>query len=106
MPRKKNIAGETCPLIVRIPVQIDRDLRLAADLLGVNVSNLVRLVLIENIPTYIDRGLDARKRAEQARARAEQADRPGSRTTGQGKAKSQSDDTPQPGEQGNRSLDI
>ena len=71
MPRKKGVTDETRPLIVRIAVRLDDDLRLAAQGLGVDVSNLVRMVLIEHVPTYIERGLDARRRAESARGKVE-----------------------------------
>jgi len=67
MPRKKGTVG-TKTLIVRLTEQLHADLRIGADGLGMDVSNLVRMILVEHVPTYIERGRDARRRAESARA--------------------------------------
>ena len=75
MPRKKGTVG-TKTLIVRLSQRQDEDLRIAAEGLGLDVSNLVRLIFIEQVPAYIERGRDAKLRAESARAKVGKGARP------------------------------
>jgi antitoxin component of RelBE/YafQ-DinJ toxin-antitoxin module len=74
MPRKKGASVGSHVLLVRVNERIDQDLHIAAEGLGIDISNLVRMVLIEQLPTYIERGIDARKRAEAAREKAAEAE--------------------------------
>jgi hypothetical protein len=69
MPRKKGGTAWTKTLIVRISERQDEDLRIAAGGLGMDVSNLVRLLFTEHVPEYIARGEDAAQRAASARER-------------------------------------
>ena len=64
MPRTKGgaVGPKAMQLVVRLNVQLDADVRAAAEGLGIDVSNLVRMVLTEHIAEYIGRGLSARKR--------------------------------------------
>jgi hypothetical protein len=70
MPKKKNETAWTKTLIVRISQQQDEDLRIAAEVLGLDVSNLVRVLLTEHLPDYMARGKDAANRAAAARVKA------------------------------------
>ena len=69
MPRTKGgtVGPKAMQLVVRLNPQLDADVRAAAGGLGIDVSNLVRMVLTEHIAEYIGRGLSARKRATVAR---------------------------------------
>jgi hypothetical protein len=69
MPRKKGVEPKSRTLIIRLSEQMDEDLRTTAAGLGIDVSNLVRMIFVEQLPTYIERGLDARRRAKSARAK-------------------------------------
>lgn len=70
MPRKKGKDARSSgpQLVVRITEPLDLDLRCASDLLGVDMSNLVRMILTEHTPDYLKRGFDAKKRSEAARS--------------------------------------
>lgn len=102
MPRKKSQSGPTRTLIVRVSEQIDDDLRAAAAGLGVDVSNLVRLIFSEQLPTYLLRGVDARQRAEAARSKLAHAAAAGPATSGQ----TITEPKPAPGAPPTRDLDI
>lgn len=69
MPRTKSgaVGPKAMQLVVRLNPQLDADVRAAAGGLGIDVSNLVRMVLTEHIAEYIGRGLSARKRTTVAR---------------------------------------
>lgn len=73
MPKKKGKPVGSKTLIVRVNGQTDEDLRTAAEGLGLDVSNLVRLIFVEQLPVYIERGRDARIRAESARLSASES---------------------------------
>ncbi|MFO0798287.1 MAG: hypothetical protein U0804_12490 [Gemmataceae bacterium] len=103
MPRKKGGTVGTRTLIVRVHEQVDLDLRTAAEGLGVDVSNLVRMIFVERLPEYIERGLDARRRAEAARAKAE---RPGPATKPVTGKTDHTVSPPNSGGQATRNLDI
>jgi hypothetical protein len=70
MPRKKTSTGWTKVLMIRISEQQDKDLRIAAEALGLDLSNLVRLIFTEHLPEYMARGEGAARRAADARAKA------------------------------------
>src|SRR5438270_636068 len=70
MPRKKSGTAWTKTLIVRISGRQDEDLRIAAEALGMDVSNFVRFLLVEHLPEYMARGESAARRARVARAKA------------------------------------
>src|SRR6266545_2942615 len=69
MPRKKSGTIWTKTLIVRLSEQQDGDLRVAAESLGMDVSNLVRLIFTEHLPSYMERAENAAQRAAAARAK-------------------------------------
>jgi len=64
MPRKKGDKPKTRSpqLVVRIPDLLEKDLLSAADGLGVDLSNLVRMILTEHVGEYSERGRIARER--------------------------------------------
>lgn len=66
MPRKKNpnIGPKTMQLVVRVSDQLNVDLRTASEGLGVDVSNLVRMILTEHVSEYLERGSRAKKRLQ------------------------------------------
>lgn len=70
MPRKKSAIPWTKTLIVRLSARQHEDLNIAAAGLGLDVSGLVRLIFIEQVPAYIERGRAAEQRSEAARAKA------------------------------------
>lgn len=93
MPRKKGGTVGTKTLIVRLSQRQDEDLRIAAEGLGLDVSNLVRLIFIEQVPAYIERGREAKLRAEAARANVETGAGPAKRRKGKPGAKAKPTDS-------------
>ena len=79
MPRTKGgtVGPKAMQLVVRLNPQLDADVRAAAGGLGIDVSNLVRMVLTEHIAEYIGRGLSARKRVTVAREKVPSPSEPG-----------------------------
>ena len=75
MPRKKNKSGELP--VVQIVFRITRDLHdallTAAAGLGLDLSNLLRMMVAEHVAEYIDRGKRAAVALEQARAQVREA---------------------------------
>ena len=75
MPRKKNKSGELP--VVQIVFRITRDLHdallTAAAGLGLDTSNLLRMMVAEHVAAYIERGKRAAVALEQARAAEQQA---------------------------------
>lgn len=92
MPRKMGPKVRTKTVVLRVPTQQHEDLQTAARGLGIDVANLVRMIFTETLPTYIERGVVARRRAEAARAKVKKgepgaAERPGEKTKGTNSAK-------------------
>ncbi len=71
MPKRKaaGSVGAAPQLVVRVSRELDGDLRAAAAALDIDVSNLVRMVLTEHLGEYIERGVLARKKLREARAK-------------------------------------
>ncbi len=69
MPKRKPGYERTSQpqLVVRIPDQLDETLRQIVDLLGVDLSGLVRMILTEHAAEYVERGLAARNRLRAAK---------------------------------------
>ncbi len=58
---KKKPEGKTKQLNVRVPIDLADRLEDAARLLATDASHLLRLILVENLPAYEDRGRKARR---------------------------------------------
>jgi hypothetical protein len=68
MPRKKSQpADPSTQIVFRLPVPLYEALRAAADSLGLDVSNLLRMMIAEKVPEYIDRGRRAALALAEAR---------------------------------------
>jgi len=69
MPKRKpGYVRKSLPqLVVRIPEQLDETLRQVVDLLGIDMSGLVRMILTEHAAEYVERGLAARDRLRAAK---------------------------------------
>jgi hypothetical protein len=73
MPRKKQ-SGETAVQVVfRVPQSLHDAVQAAAQGLGLDLSNLLRMMLAEHVAEYIERGKRAAAALEQARAEAQPA---------------------------------
>jgi hypothetical protein len=74
MPRKKQSAEVSAVQVVfRVPRDLHDALLTAASGLGLDLSNLLRLVLTERLPEYLERGRQAAAALEQARVQPQQA---------------------------------
>jgi hypothetical protein len=93
MPRKKTGTIWTETLIVRLSEQQDDDLRKTAEALGMDVSNLVRLIFTEHLPAYMERAEGAAQRAEAARANVAKGAGPAKRTKRKPGAKAKATDS-------------
>jgi len=77
MPRKKDAGkpAESQPQVVQIVFRISRDqhaaLQAAAAGLGLDLSNLLRMMILEHVPEYVERGKRAAALLEQARHSAQ-----------------------------------
>ena len=76
MPKKKgSTAVPAMQVVFRIPADLHDALQTAASGLGIDLSNLLRMMIAEHVPEYIGRGRRAANRAsEQARAKVQQGD--------------------------------
>jgi hypothetical protein len=80
MPKKKQ-SGETAVQVVfRVPQSLHEAVQAAAQGLGLDLSNLLRMVLSEHVAEYIERGKRAAAALEQARAAAQPAPAGSTRT--------------------------
>ncbi len=72
MAKKKPGQQRKAPLqlVVRVSHELDQTLRKAADGLEIDLSALVRMILVEHVGEYIRRGTAARKKVEDALADA------------------------------------
>lgn len=78
MPRKKSSKAmhQSIQLVVRVPEVLERDLMLAAEGLGLDQSNLVRMILTEHVAEYIERGQGALVRTKAARKKKARPSKP------------------------------
>ncbi len=69
MPRKK-LSGETpgVQIVFRVPQNLRDALGIAADGLNLDLSSLLRLLIAEHLPEYIERAKQATVAMEHARA--------------------------------------
>jgi hypothetical protein len=58
-PRKRKVV-KTRQLNVRFPVDLVARLDRAAEMLATDTSNLLRMIVVENLPNYEERGRRAR----------------------------------------------
>jgi len=75
MPKKKGpTAIPAMQVVFRIPADLHDALQTAATGLGIDLSNLLRMMIAEHVPEYIARGRKAASALEQARAAVQQGD--------------------------------
>src|SRR3954470_18558403 len=87
VPKKKKQpdAVPAAQVVFRLPQKLHDALQVAAAGLGLDLSNLLRMMIAEHVPEYIERGHRAATALEQTRARAtrppaaEEQDRPPAR---------------------------
>jgi len=73
MPQKKGpTAIPARQVVFRIPADLHDALQTAATGLGIDLSNLLRMMIAEHVPEYIARGRKAASALEQARANVQQ----------------------------------
>jgi hypothetical protein len=74
MPKKAHSGQvEAIQVVFRMPKDLHTAVQTAAAGLGLDLSNLLRMMIAEHIPEYIDRGRRAAAALEQARGQAQQA---------------------------------
>jgi hypothetical protein len=71
MPKKKGEVVETVQVVFRVPADLHAALLAAAAGLGLDLSNLLRMVIAEHAAEYVERGRRATAALGQARAGAD-----------------------------------
>jgi len=73
MPKKKASEVPAAQVVFRLPRDLHDALQTAATGLGLDLSNLLRMMIAEHVPEYIERGRRAAVALGQARAQAQEA---------------------------------
>jgi hypothetical protein len=81
MPKKKQPGeAETLQIVFRVPKELHNALQTAGAGLGLDLSNLLRMLIAEHVAEYIERGRRAAAALEQARGQAQQTGSPQAQT--------------------------